>query len=112
MTAWYFHLQVLEAINLVLAKCQMTTVLGVATDMLYRAIRSYYSSKAGKNSADATAASSNDTDLKQGYLVPLDIKRARQYLGKIVQVSFLSNYGKHCCTIALQHVTMYVQRRN
>ena len=58
-----------------LAACQMTTVLGVATDVLYRAIRSYYSST-GDSSVVAPMG------VEQGYL---DMKQAREYLQKIVQ---------------------------
>ena len=75
--------QVLEAINLVLAACHMTTILGVATDMLYRAIRSYYSSKG--DSSEAAAATPEGAE-QLAFLVPLDIKQAREYLQKIVQV--------------------------
>ena len=78
--------QVLEATNLVLAACQMTTVLGVATDMLYRAIQSHYSSKADKNSTTAVASVDGDA-LQLQYLQPLDKQRAREYLQKIVQAS-------------------------
>ena len=76
----------MEAINLVLAKCQMTTVLGVATDMLYRAIHGHYSSTAKKQGADSTETALEGA-VQLGYLVPLDIKQARKYLQKIVQVS-------------------------
>ena len=65
----------------------MTTVLGVATDMLYRAIRSYYTSKADKKSPTATASVRDDT-VQLGYLQPPDSKQAREYLQKIVQASF------------------------
>lgn len=85
-TCTYVHAQVLEAINLVLAKCRMTTVLGVATDMLYRAIRSHYSSKSDKKGSDTKPAASESTE-RLGYILPLDIQQARKYLEKIVQVS-------------------------
>lgn len=80
------HPQVLEAINLVLATCRVTTVLGVATQMLYRAIRSHYSSTADKKTTEAPSAASEGAE-PLGYIVPLDVKQARQYLQKIVQVS-------------------------
>ena len=78
--------QVLEATNLVLAACDMTTVLGVATDRLYKAIQSHYSSKADKKSPNAVASVDRDA-LQLQYLQPLDKKEAREYLQKIVQAS-------------------------